>query len=392
LETDNSELKVILDRAPVGIALLGTDRTVRYCNPAFSEIYGWSTEDLVGIRLPIPEHQQQKWRGLLGELREGRRFHDVETVRVRRDGTEFYARISGAPVFDQAGNLNALVGFVAVTQDNYSEQLELRNLEDLVQSASDFMCVVDFNLQTLLLNEQGRRLIGLDTNQDIDGTAIFDFFSEESRDDILTATRSLSSGSVSVSRGLHLKHVKTGAPIPVSCSIFLFRNPHTEEPVSYNFVARSSISERDNLPKPAQDTGAFDSLLQMVPVGVALINPAGYPINSNEAFRTMLGYTADEVIHIPFSRFVYPEDLAAGQALFRDLVEGKIERYETAKRLVDKNGNVIQTTMIVSLVRGPDGEPKHSISIVAPMAADVDSSGARLTQAANATSPRHCTQ
>jgi PAS domain S-box-containing protein len=364
LEIDHSQLRVVLDSAPVGISLLSIDRTVRYCNPAFAETYGWTPEELIGRRLPIPEHQQEHWHGLLDQLRKGERFRNVETVRVRKDGSEFYAKISGTPVFDRAGKLDALVGFAATTEDNHSDQLELRSLEYLVQSTTDFMCVTDLSMQTVFINDPGRRMIGLGENQDIDGSSVFDFFTNGSRERIAAAAESLTSTGASLSFQLGLRHVENGESIPVSCSIYLMRDPHTREPVSFTFVAHSLAGIRLAERQAEEHLNAFDSLFRSVPVAVALVNPSGYVMDSNQAFQTMLGYSAKEMMAIPFARFVHPEDLAAGRGLFLDLLAGKIESYEASKRLVDKDGNIFRVHMTVSLARGTHGEPKHSISIV----------------------------
>jgi PAS domain S-box-containing protein len=364
LDIGNYELRAILDSAPVGIALLGVDRTVRYCNSALLEIYGWEREEIIGSRLPIPKHQQEKWESLLHGLRVGRKFLNVETVRVRKDGTEFYARISGSPVFDESGNLDAVIGFVTTTEDNHSEQLELRSLEHLIQASSDFMCVVDLELRTVFVNDPGRRVVGLAANQDVDGTVVFDFFSDESRDLILSAVSSLSTSDVSLAMRLKLKHFTTGDSIVVACSIFLVRDPHTNEPASFHFVANSLGDSRLAEQQLDQSRQAFSVLLHSVPVAVALGNPSGYAFETNEAFRSMIGYSAEELASKPFTNFVYPEDQPAGLALFLALMNGKTDHYEAKKRLVHKDGHVLCTNMKIRLVRGPDGEPKHCVSIV----------------------------
>jgi PAS domain S-box-containing protein len=364
LDFDNYQLSVVLDSAPVGISLLSIDRTVRYCNPAFAEAYGWSAEELLGRRLPIPEHQQEHWNGLLEQLRRGERFRNVETVRVRKDGSEFYARISGTPVFDHVGNLDGLVGFVTTTDDNYSDQRELRTLEYLVQSTTDFMCVADSAMRLVFVNDSGRRMVGLGLNQDIDGATVFDVFSDDSRDRITTVAQSLASTIASLSKRLDLKNVLTGESIPVSCSVYLLRDPHTSRPISFTFVAHSLANIQQLERRAELSQLAFDSLFRAVPVAVALVNPSGYLIDSNESFQTMVGYSATELDKVPFARFVHPEDLPAGRGLFQDLIAGKIESYQTPKRLVDKEGSFVQVQMSVRLVCGPHGEPKHTISIV----------------------------
>ncbi len=54
-------LPVILDASPVGIALFGSDQTVRRCNPAFERLVGWTADEIVGHRLPLPESTEKRW-------------------------------------------------------------------------------------------------------------------------------------------------------------------------------------------------------------------------------------------------------------------------------------------------------------------------------------------
>jgi PAS domain S-box-containing protein len=239
LEFDNALLRMILEKAPVGLALLDLDRTVRYCNPEFRKIYGWDDDEIIGTKLPIPDHQKKNYLDLVDDLRSGKPFVGLETVRIRKDGTEFYARISGASVFDSAGNVDGFVASIAVSEANHSEQLELRNLEYLIQGASDFMCVADLDMRVLFVNDPGRRMIGLRPDDEIDGTALREFFANESRNRLTDIFRSLRPTETSVSAQMHLKHRETGLLIPVSSSIYMVNDPHTGEPISIGCVAKS---------------------------------------------------------------------------------------------------------------------------------------------------------
>jgi len=239
VEFDNALLRRILDRAPVGIALLEFDRTVRYCNPEFRKIYGWDDDTILGTKLPLPEHQEHSTSELVEELRSNRSVVGIETVRVRKDGTAFYAKISAAPFYDGAGNPDGLVACISVTEENHSDQLELRNLEYLIQSSSDFMCVADLDLKALFINDRGRAMIGLRHDDDIDGMHLLDFVADESRGRLADIFHSLRPTEASVSVKMQLKHLETGVLIPVSSSVYMVNDPHTGEPISFGCVSKN---------------------------------------------------------------------------------------------------------------------------------------------------------
>lgn len=152
------QMKLMFDHAPIGIALLVLDRRVIRCNPAFRDIYGWTDDEMTGTIPPLPKSQREAWEELVAGLREGKSFVEVETLRARKNGKHFYVRISGSPLYNPSGVLVGLVGFIVKVEDSgYSEQLELRNLEALVQNASDFMCVGSLDLQIFSRRQRTNR-------------------------------------------------------------------------------------------------------------------------------------------------------------------------------------------------------------------------------------------
>jgi PAS domain S-box-containing protein len=364
VEFDNALLRLILDQAPVGIALLDFDRTVRYCNPEFRKIYGWDDDGILGSKLPLPEHQKQSFNEFLEELRSNRSVIGVETVRVRKDGTEFYARISGSPLHDRAGNPDGFVACITVAEENYSDQLEQRNLEYLIQGSSDFMCVADLDLRVLFISDPGRAMVGLRHDEDIDGMHLLDLFADESRERLADIFRSLRPAETSASVQMQLKHIETEMLIPVSSSVYMVNDPHTGEPISIGCVSKNLAELNEMAGRLESSEAALLTLMHHVPVGVALVDPTGRLIDANEALLELLGYSEKELKGMPFARLIHPEDLSRGRPVFLQLAAGAIDSYMTHKRLRHKSGHVIPTKSKVFLVRDGDGLPKHAICIV----------------------------
>jgi PAS domain S-box-containing protein len=98
-------------------------------------------------------------------------------------------------------------------------------------------------------------------------------------------------------------------------------------------------------------------------IGIALSDTKGHILESNPAFQAMLGYSAGELREMAFTDFTHPEDIAADQDLFRELVAGKRERYSLDKRYIRKDGRIIWARLAVSSVQsGP--EPGYAIGLV----------------------------
>src|SRR5882724_7231840 len=114
LRRTTGELQTILDASPVGIVLFRRDQTVQRYNPAFERLVGWSADEIVGRRIPLPESIERRWTSLVAQLNRGEGSSGLEIRIVRKDGSEFDAALACAPLADERGRP---AGFVANIED-----------------------------------------------------------------------------------------------------------------------------------------------------------------------------------------------------------------------------------------------------------------------------------
>ncbi|HEX8987850.1 MAG TPA: EAL domain-containing protein [Rhodocyclaceae bacterium] len=96
LEQSTAELGAIFDAALIGITVLRDRRIVR-CNPRFEELFGYGSAEMVGKSIAITFESEDEFKAMARvyqELRDGR-SHRREQPLKRKDGTMFWARISG---------------------------------------------------------------------------------------------------------------------------------------------------------------------------------------------------------------------------------------------------------------------------------------------------------
>jgi two-component system NtrC family sensor kinase len=99
-------------------------------------------------------------------------------------------------------------------------------------------------------------------------------------------------------------------------------------------------------------------------IGIALSDLEGRILDSNPAFRAMLGYSSQELSGLVFTEVTHPEDAAADLALFRELLAGQRDDYHLEKRYLRKDGQVLWANLTVSLVRRDEGDPVFAIGLV----------------------------
>jgi PAS domain S-box-containing protein len=130
----NTENEMILDGAPVGIALLGPDRIVRRCNRAYEEMLGFERGELIGRAAPLPDSEKETWKIQEEQLRAGQRIVDYEAPRCRKDGSEFSATITATPLFDDHNNYVGLVGLIIDNTDRFAQEATLQMFCSVVRT------------------------------------------------------------------------------------------------------------------------------------------------------------------------------------------------------------------------------------------------------------------
>ncbi|KAA8746038.1 PAS domain S-box protein [Paenibacillus sp. UASWS1643] len=95
----------------------------------------------------------------------------------------------------------------------------------------------------------------------------------------------------------------------------------------------------------------FEQIYNQAPIGIALVAPTGQWMKVNPAFCCMLGYTSDELMDLTYQDITHPDDSPQDMICSYELFEGKIKENQYEKRYINKNGDILWTSLHVSLVR-----------------------------------------
>lgn len=100
------------------------------------------------------------------------------------------------------------------------------------------------------------------------------------------------------------------------------------------------------------------------PVGIALVRVGGSIQAANPAFKTMLGYSDEEILRCSLQRITPVEDRAATQRRIAGLLAGDMQEYHLQRRLQRKDGALVWANASVSLVPGAQ-DPERLLVVVA---------------------------
>jgi PAS domain S-box-containing protein len=125
------------------------------------------------------------------------------------------------------------------------------------------------------------------------------------------------------------------------------------------------ITQRKQIENALRESEArFRSLFERAPLGIAVVDHAGYPVMVNREFQQMLGYDEAELLQMRFGDFTYSEDIESNMSLFDDFWADKIDHYQLEKRYVRKDGSVFWVRVNVSAMPNLHDKEKMVYSFV----------------------------
>jgi diguanylate cyclase (GGDEF)-like protein/PAS domain S-box-containing protein len=108
----------------------------------------------------------------------------------------------------------------------------------------------------------------------------------------------------------------------------------------------------------------FRTVFDGAAIGMGIGDVEGRILEVNPALQSMLGYTADEMRRMVVGQFIHPDDAASVWAMYKALVEGQLDYFQTEKRFYRKNGETLWCHLTVSLIRDADGQPRLQVAMM----------------------------
>jgi diguanylate cyclase (GGDEF)-like protein/PAS domain S-box-containing protein len=98
------------------------------------------------------------------------------------------------------------------------------------------------------------------------------------------------------------------------------------------------------------------------PIGMAIVSLDGQWVNVNNKLCELVGYSKSELENHTIQDITYQDDIEIDMSKQAKLLAGKLSSYQTEKRYVKKNGQLIWMLTNVSIVRSKDDKPLYFIS------------------------------
>nr|WP_275957840.1 PAS domain S-box protein [Rhabdochromatium marinum] len=356
-------LRILLDSASDGVHILDEDGNILDCSQSFARMLGYSLDE--ARRLNVTDWEAQTPRDqLLPELRRLiREPATFETLYRRKDGSTFFVEINVADVV-----LDSRRYLYASSRDISERHFYEAALKD--RETRFRLLFENMNLGAAVYEvvDDGDDFVFLDVNQ-----AVERYEKRQRTDligrrvtDVFPAVRDL--GLLDVFKRVWCTGISEHCPLGFYRDNrvsgwrenFVYRLSHHEIVALYE-----DITPRKQAEKALRDSEArFRGIFERANMGIAFSDPAGNLIVYNASFKTLLGYSADELKGVNFVDFTYPEDLEQEQVFVKEILAGTRNDYRMEKRYRVRDGGAVWVDLVVTAIRDDQGEVVNFIGIV----------------------------
>jgi PAS domain S-box-containing protein len=155
------------------------DGIITSWNPAAERMFGYNSDEMVGksVDLTIPQDRAGEARDVVARASAGEAVEELETVRVRKDGTAFPVALTVSPVRDDDG---AVVGASMICRDVTELKRAAQYARGLIEADPDPLGMISPDGTITDVNEATVKVTGV-PREELIGTEFAQYFADPDR-------------------------------------------------------------------------------------------------------------------------------------------------------------------------------------------------------------------
>ncbi|CAN5241487.1 hypothetical protein BH09GEM1_BH09GEM1_12480 [soil metagenome] len=337
-----------LSSCPVSVAVLRvSDQAFVDVNVAFTELFGWTREDVIGRTWVQLNMVSETVAAQLRSQLTGAASIPCNELELRTRSGAARRVLLGTHPFASPGERQVIVTFVDVVGRQQAQLASSRNAS-IVESSSDAILGTDLDSNITSWNEGATSLFGYQTRE-ILGSSITRLIPVD-REGEMSMTFDKTRRGEKVNNFETQRLTKDGRLIDVSVSAFPVEDSTGTVIGAYKIV-RDLTASKHSAAVVAASEGRYRTLFDYAPDGILISDLDGYYVDANAAACGMLGRSKSELVGLCLSDILAATD-HAGIAPLLNALRADAE-YHREWQLQRGDGAVIAAEVLAT--RMPDG-------------------------------------
>ncbi|MDY7030302.1 MAG: PAS domain S-box protein, partial [Thermodesulfobacteriota bacterium] len=336
--------KTILENAPLGISIMRDDLIFEYFNPKFTEIFGYTKEDLpdkkTWFNKAYPDEAYRKKAAYTWEndLVKSEKIGEVEprTFTVRcKNGLDKIIRFRVVSL-EHGGQLLTYENITTKSMTKAALRQSEKRFRDLANLLPQTIFETDRKGNITFVNRNGLKSFGY-SQEDIDnGLNAIQLYIPEDREEVIRISQT-------ILRGKNIEEVeftalrKDGSTFPILIYPDVIMGQ--DKPSGLRGILLD-MTERKRAEKALKDSEEkYRVVVENANEGITVVQDGTLRFVNNFIID-LLGYSKDKLTSQPFIEFVHPDDRELVMRHYDESlkVEKIAKKYNL--RVVDKNGNI----------------------------------------------------
>ena len=360
------------------ILVADTNRKIIQCNPAFTDLFGYTESDIKGKETSCIYNDSAGFEEMGAKIKEnlGNPNFLLTVQYKKKNGNVFPGETN---VFYLKNDSNEIIGFIATIRDVTEREkvnLALKESEErwhfALEGTGDGIWDWDLATNKVFFSDQWKAMLGYQPDEI--ANELDEWNKRVHPDDLEQALNDINkhfNGETPIyrneqrllckdgtykwilDRGKILRRDEKGKPLRAI-------GIHTDISIRKQFENDLIIAKE----KAEQNEIKFRQMYENTSIGIGIISLDYKFMGVNQAFCNMLGYTEDEFIGKTLRDITHSDIIDRNLELQKQLEQGLISSFQLEKAFIHKNGHTVYGLVNSTLIRDSHGEPQYFLGNV----------------------------
>ncbi|TKJ43916.1 hypothetical protein CEE36_02020 [candidate division TA06 bacterium B3_TA06] len=362
--------EAIFERLPLASFSCDAEGVVVDWNEAAERLYGYKRQDAVGCKIveliATPDSNDED---LIRQVFSGEELRGIKLRRRCADGRLLEVLTTFCPLREAQGGVSRVVLVESKTTD-FSGAERMRATEALRESHERFLTVLDSldsgvyvadmeTYEILFANQKMRNYFG-----NIEGKTCWQVLQQGQSGPCDFCTNDKLLGAEGEPTGVYAWEFQNTIN-GFWCEI-RDRAIRWVDGRMVRLEIAMDITERKRAEQALRESESrFRAIFERAGIGMALMDMDRNLLQTNHAIQEMLGYSAEELQGMTLDQITHPDDIKRELDLIKERrIDKREDLYQTEKRYIRKDGQIIWGFLTATTVRDPSGGGLYGLGMV----------------------------